>query len=264
MLYFLFLLLAGYLVILILFYFFQRGLIYFPTKYTNSPEKSDVPEMEVVELKPEEELTINAWYCPPKNSHLPTLVHFHGNAGNIGDRGFIVRPFIDEGFGVLLTTYRGYSGNPGKPSERGLYQDGRAAMEFLKQKQVSEKQIVLYGDSIGGAVALQLATEFSIGAVILQAPFTSLGQAGQFHYPFFPVKWLIRDKYDNLKKAKNVHAPTLIIHGTEDDIIPTSFGKQLYEALPEPKELILIPGCSHNDLYEPEMLIRFIKTTLKL
>ncbi len=259
MLNFLLYLILGYLILLVVFYFVQRHLIYFPGKYASSPAEAGVPEMRVIELHTGDGLTLNAWYRPSLQHHLPTIVHFHGNAGHIGNRGMIVKPYLNEGFGVLLLTYRGYSGNPGSPSEEGLYQDARAAMEFLKREGVPEQSIVLYGDSIGAAVAVQMAIEWHVGAIVLQAPFTSLADVGHFHYPFFPVRLFLKDKFDILNKVHKIHVPVFIIHGKSDNIIPPVFGRQLFEAFSEPKQIELIPHTGHNNLYEPAIIIRFIK-----
>jgi uncharacterized protein len=250
---------AGYFIIVALLYLFQRHLIYFPMSGTPTPEESGVPEMGVVALKTDDGLNLKAWYRPPLQPSLPTIVHFHGNAGHIGHRGIIVKPFLDLGFGVLLVTYRGYSGNPGSPSEKGLYLDGKAAIEFLIRDGIPMQKIVLYGDSIGTAVAIELATKYPVCALVLQAPFTSLADVGEFHYPYFPIRLLLKHKFENLKKAGNVQAPVLIIHGLSDDIIPAKFGRRLFDALHEPKKIELIQGVGHNDLYEPGRIIRFIQ-----
>src|SRR5690606_32604813 len=146
--------------------------------------------MAVVSLVTADNLALQAWYRAPLLNDLPTIVYFHGNAGHIGHRAFLVKPYLDQGFGVLLLTYRGYSGNPGTPTEEGLYQDGRAAIEFLRRKEGSERCLVVHGTSIGAAVAVQMALEYPIEGLILQSPFTSLPDVGKYHYPFLPVAWL--------------------------------------------------------------------------
>ncbi|MCE5318436.1 MAG: alpha/beta hydrolase [Parachlamydia sp.] len=242
-------LLFGYFALLTICYLFQRHLIYFPSRYDGSPGAAGVPEMEEIALHPSDGLTIKAWYRPPLQSQFPTLVHFHGNAGHIGNRGMLMKPFLDEGFGVLLLTYRGYSGNPGQPSEEGLYRDARAAMQFLQKQGIPKNCTVLYGDSIGAAVAVQMASEFPVGALVLQVPFTSLAAVGRYHYPIFPIQWLLKDHYDALAKAPEIHVPVLIIHGENDTITPAAFGRELYEAFSGPKQIELIPHADHNDLF---------------
>lgn len=235
----------------------------FPHHFSSSPASAGVPEMQVVTLETADGLILKAWYCPPTQPQFPTIVYFHGNAGNIGLRGPIIKPFLEEGYGVLLVTYRGYSGNPGEPNEAGLYQDGRAAIGFLQRRHVPEACIVLYGESIGTGVAVQLATEYRVGALILQSPFTSLGDVGQLHYPFFPVKWMIKDYFNSLEKAKQIHSPTLVLYGNRDDTIPTQLSIQLYEALPAPKHLEPLADIGHNDRFDSQFTIKFIKEYVK-
>lgn len=256
-------LVIAYVIFLLFLYLIQRTMIYYPAQKAPSPANAGVPEMEVIQLETNDGLMLNSWYRAATEPNLPTIVYFHGNAGHIGNRAFIVKPFLDEGYGVLLLTYRGYSDNPGKPSEEGLYQDARAAMDFIKDKGVSEQCTVLYGNSIGGAVAIQMATEYSVGAIILQSPFTSLGEVGQHHYPFLPVKWFIKDKFTSIQKVDQIDVPVFILHGDSDWIIPPKFSRKLYEALPGPKQLEHIPNKGHNDLFEPSLVIRFIKKHIK-
>ena len=154
---------------------------------------------------------------------------------------------------------RGYSGNPGKPSEQGLYQDARSALNYLHAEHVPGPCIVLYGESIGAAVAIQMATEFRIGALILQAPSTSLPAIGQFHYPFLPVKWFLKDKYDSIAKTYLIQVPSLVLIGEKDDIVPSKLSIQLYQALPAPKQNGDLSNIGHNDLFEPDHAIHFIK-----
>ena len=250
-----------YVVVLLLFYCLQRSLIYFPSSYAApTPQAAGVGQMQMVSLHTDDGLTLNAWYHPPKEPYKPTIVYFHGNAGHIGNRAIIIMPFLTKGYGVLLVTYRGYSGNPGKPSEKGFYQDARAALQFLKAKGVPLSSLVLYGESIGTAVAIQMATEYHIGALVLQAPFTSLTDIGQYHYPIFPIRWMLKDTFTCLEKAKNVHVPVLILHGENDNIIPPSMSRPLFEAFPGPKKALYIPNRGHNDLYEPLQVIQFIES----
>jgi len=242
----------------------QRQLIYFPSgSQIPTPIAAGVPEMQVVDLHTKDGLTLQAWYSRATQPTKPTVVYFHGNAGHIGHRASIIKPFLKAGYGVLLVTYRGYSGNPGKPSEKGLYEDGRAAIKFLTKKKVPQHCLVLYGESVGTAVAVQMATEYPVGAIVLQAPFTSLVDVAKFHYPFFPVKWLLKDRFASVEKVKNVHAPVFILHGSNDSIIPPVLSRQLLRAFKRPKQADYIPDTGHNDLYEPSRVINFIDKTIK-
>lgn len=255
-------LILGYAVILLLFYVSQRKLIYFPDQLTSDSIHAPLVHMREMTLDTEDGLHLMAWY-KPSQINLPTIVYFHGNAGNISHRAFVVKPFLDEGLGVLLVTYRGYSNNPGHPDEEGLYKDARAAIHFLLQQRIPLSCIVLYGESIGSAVAIQMATEFNVGGIILQSPFTSLGELGQFHYPFFPVNWLVKDKFDSLAKAKLIKSPTFLLYGLRDDIVPPQFSLKLFEAIEASKKKMPFEKIGHNDSYDAGFAIQFIKEYVK-
>lgn len=248
-------------------YLAQRELIYLPSGPMNTPADSGVPEMRPIRLTTEDGLTLTSWYRPA-NPGQPTMVYFQGNGGNIAGRAFKVRPYIDAGFGMLLVGYRGYGGNPGKPSEQGLYADGRAQFEFLEGQGVEPESWVAYGESLGAGVVVQLAMErarkSSIGAVVLEAPFTSLGDVAAVHYPFVPARVLVKDRFESIAKIAKVKAPVFIVNGDQDGIIPPEQGKELFQAAIEPKEGHWIPGAGHNNLYDygvPGMVIAFIRKT---
>ncbi|HJN61504.1 MAG TPA: alpha/beta hydrolase [Alphaproteobacteria bacterium] len=231
----------------------QRRLLYFPSSERPSPALSGVPEMAEVSLATEDGLALLAWHRAPARAALPTLVYFHGNAGHIGMRADKVRPYLDAGFGVLLTTWRGYSGNPGKPDEAGLYRDGAAALAYLQETGTAPESILLYGESLGTGIAVHLAAERAPAAVVLEAPFTSIADVAQARFPILPVKHLILDRFDSKSKIAQVAAPLLIVHGGRDGTIPLRFGKRLFAAAGEPKKLKIYPEAGHNDLYEHGM-----------
>ena len=235
-------------------YVFQRTLLYHPSTTVPDPTRSGVPEMQLVDLNTDDGLTLSAWFQPAKRG-LATIVLFCGNAGNIGDRAFKVRPLIDAGYGVLLVGYRGYGGNPGSPSEDGLYHDGRAALAMIRDKGIVPSDVVLYGESLGSGVAVHLAHEAAasgspVGGLILEAPYTSMADVAGSHYPFVPAFWLVKDRFDSVAKIADVDAPILIIHGERDRIVPTRFGRRLFAAAADPKESRWISEAGHNDLYE--------------
>ena len=247
------------LAVVLLIYALQRKLIYFPSNYCPTPSQARVGQMQVVSLHTADGLTLHAWYCPASNK--PTIVYFHGNAGHIGDRAILVAPYLTHGYGVLLVTYRGYSQNPGKPTETGLYKDARAALDFLEKQGVT--YTVLFGESIGTAVAIQMATERPISALILQSPFSSLTAVGQYHYPYLPVRWILKDIFASVDKAKNIHVPVLVIHGQNDSIIPPALGYRLVDAFPGSKKVVYVPNRGHNDLYEPALVIQFLNSLVQ-
>lgn len=242
-----------YLLIVGGMYGFQRNLLYLPSRAVPNPAASGVAEMTEVTLRTADGLALRAWYAPAGET-APSLVYFCGNAGNIGDRGYKARPYLDAGLGVLLVGYRGYGGNPGSPSEEGLYADGRAALAFLADAGVAPERTVLYGESLGSGVAVQLASERTGGApfaaIVLEAPFTSVADVAASHYPFVPARWLVKDRFDSMTKIASVRAPVLVLQGEDDRVVPTRFGRRLFEAASEPKEGRWIAGASHNDVYE--------------
>ena len=231
-------------------YFLQRRMMYFPDRTPPHPAEFGVPEMTPVRITTEDGLALVSWYRPPPNDSAAVLVYFHGNAGHIGDRGFKVRPYLDAGLGVLLVGYRGYGGNPGAPSEEGLTADGWAALAFLEESGVEALRTVLYGESLGSGVAVKLASERRVAAVILEAPFTSAADVGARAYPFLPVRLLLRDRFDSLSRIGGIGAPLFLIHGERDATVPASFGRALLAAASEPKEARFYPAADHNDLYE--------------
>ena len=248
-------------------YLFQRNLLYYPDASLSSPSAAGVAEMRAVKTFTEDGFSHTSWYAPAAQG-LPTLVYFQGNAGNISDRGHKARPYLDAGLGVLLAGYRGYGGNGGSPTEVGLYADGRAALSFLKEQGINNGKIVLYGESLGSGVAVRIAWEMAkslpAAAVVLEAPFTSMGDAAQYHYPYVPARWLLKDGYPSASLIADVKSPLLIVHGEQDRTVPFDFGVRLYERARPPKENRWVAGAGHNNLYDfgvAGAVVDFLKKT---
>jgi len=239
--------LLAYLVLASWLYFNQRGLLYFPDVTTPTPEQAGFPEFSVVRYKTADGLELYGWY-KEAGKGFPTLVHFHGNAGNLLNHSQFSRPLLDSGYGLLLVEYRGYGGNPGKPTEDGFYADARAGVEFLKNAGVDESQLVLFGVSLGTGVAVKMATEYAPKALILQSPYTSIAKAGQHHYWYMPVRWLIKDRFPSDERIGSVSIPLLVLVGKGDIIIPPEMSRQLYALAGEPKTLVEVANSGHNDL----------------
>lgn len=240
-------LLAAYAAIVALAYFFQRSLQYFPDRSTPSPAAAGVPEMVAVETTSADGTRLIGWYREAARGR-PTIVLFHGNGGNISDRVFQVRPWLDRGLGVALFNLRGYGGSGGSPSETGWFLDGAAVLAFARARGVPPERLVVFGESLGSGVAVKVATDHAIAALILQAPLTSAADVAQHHYPFLPARWLIKDRYDSAARIGSLRAPLLIVHGEADLIVPVRFGRALLAAAPEPKRGIFIAGAGHNDV----------------
>ncbi len=245
-------------VLFIAVYSFQRHFIYFPASDKPSLRDFNALDMQIIQIPVAKGLVLDSWYKPPQN-HQPVILYLHGNAGHIGYRMYLARHFISAGLGILLLEYRGYGGNRGRPAEKGLYEDGRAAMRFLKQQGIPEKSIILYGESLGTGIATQLATEFSVCSVILQSPYASFTALARYHYWGLPIPVL--DKYDSLSKIAKIHSPLLILHGKLDIIVPYPQGEILFNFANEPKKLIKFPNKGHNDLWDEHfasIVINFI------
>ncbi|MFQ5534102.1 MAG: alpha/beta hydrolase [Sphingomonadales bacterium] len=240
---------VGYAIIVAIAYLMQRRLLYFPNPAMASPAMSDAADMAVVELDSGDGTRLIAWYrgAPPGR---PTIALFQGNAGNIADRAFKARLFLDHGYGVLLAGYRGYGGSGGRPSEGGLIGDGIAALEYLSAQGVSRERLILYGESLGTGVAVRLAARRAVGAIILEAPYSSIVDVAARAYPYLPVGLLLKDRFDSMGPIGDVHAPVLMIHGAEDRVVAPELGARLFAAASDPKQRIVISGAGHNDVFE--------------
>lgn len=239
--------LIGYGAIVAGVFAIQRSLQYFPSQLVQDADRMTGGLMRTVTYRTADGLDLSAWYHAPGDG-LPTLVRFHGNAGQHGDRARSIRPYMERGYGVLLASYRGYGGNPGKPTEEGLYADARAALDWLAANGIDPGSIVLYGESLGSGVAVQMAAERPVAGLVLEAPFTSAVDVGQAAYRWLPVRLLMRDRFDNLDKIDEITAPLLLIHGEADRVVATRFGRRLFAAANEPKTALFVPQAGHNDL----------------
>ncbi|MBT3332132.1 MAG: alpha/beta hydrolase [Rhodospirillaceae bacterium] len=238
----------------------QRSLMYFPDDALPSPSDAGAPGFQVVTLRTTDGLALVSWYQPAKKG-FATIVYFQGNGGNIAQRIYKTLPLVRAGYGLLLVGYRGYGGNPGKPSEEGLYEDGRAALAYLQEQGLPHERLILLGESLGTGVAVRMAWETSVRAVILEAPYTSTVDVGQAAYFFLPVGLLMYDRFPSVDLIAEIKAPLLVVHGEADRIIPTRFGRRLYRAASQPKEAHFLAGASHNDMVEFGLLdieLRFL------
>lgn len=251
-----------YVAVLVALFVFQRGLMYRPGNSLPSPAETMVPQAQVRVLQTDMGLALTSWYVPPEhenpehgNKDTSVILYFQGNAGTLADRDFKAAPLAAAGYGVWLTGYRGFGGNPGAPDEQGLYADARAAIKALAADGVMPARIVLYGESLGSGVATQMAYELAqagtpVKGLILEAPFMSMGSAAQDVYFYVPAKWLVRDHYDNLAKIGSVQAPLLIMHGDADRVIQPYHGKQLFAAAGALKSGFWPAGGGHSNLYD--------------
>lgn len=233
-----------YIGIMAAMFFMQRSLMYLPN--TTPVIHPLLAGARSVMLEAVDGIKILAWELSPQQE-MPYVVYFHGNAGSIVDRTEKLAELANRGFGIMAVSYRGYGGSDGLPSEEGLYNDARAAIKHLKDQGVAEDRMIFYGESLGSGIAVQMATEFTAKALVLEAPYTSVARRAQEIYFFIPTYFLVRDRYDSIDKIANVKSPLLIMHGEKDLTIPVSHGKKLFAAANEPKQLKLFPTVGHTD-----------------
>ena len=242
---------AGVVVgLLALLWIFQRRLIYFPFPSEVPSVAATLPYGRDVSFETEDGLRLGGWLLEPAVDEVRAgVVVFNGNAGHRGFRTPLAVALVERGLTVLLFDYRGFGGNPGKPTEAGLLSDGRAARAFLAAETGFENErLVYFGESLGTGVAVALATEHPPAAVILRSPFASLAAVGRHHYPFLPIRLLLRDRYSSIDRIGRIAAPLLVIAGEDDRIVPIESSRDLYEAAQEPKRFVAIAGADHNDL----------------
>ncbi|MEX2525472.1 MAG: alpha/beta hydrolase [Gammaproteobacteria bacterium] len=242
----LFILLGTWLGLSLLLYVFQDRFVYYPFKsLAFTPDRIGL-EYEEVYLETEDGEQLHAWFIPAENADT-TLLFFHGNAGNISHRLDSIRIFHEMGMNVFIFDYRGYGKSSGRPSEEGTYRDARAAWEYLTgNRGIPPDRIVLFGRSLGAAVAAWLARQTAPAALILESAFTSVRAMGKKLYPYLPVGLLTRIRYPTLDYIRDTATPILVIHSREDEIIPFEFGQQLHAAADGRSELLSIKG-GHND-----------------
>ncbi|MGA2650459.1 MAG: alpha/beta hydrolase [Terracidiphilus sp.] len=241
---------ALYLVFLMIFFVTQRSLLYYPSHtYIALRDAHANPAFREISARTADGIDLKAWYAPATSKRF-TIVFFHGNADSLSTAAQIADPYIAAGYGFLLAEYRGYSGLPGKPTEDGLDQDARAYLQGLKALGIAEKDIVLYGHSLGTGVAVQMASEFRVGGLMLLAPYLSIPKMAHVSFPFFPSSLLALDRFDNEKKIGRLHTPLLIVNGSNDEVVPDAQGKKLYSLANEPKEFHSLAGRGHNDSFD--------------
>lgn len=257
-----------YATLLLFLFFNQRHLIYYPNSTLRTPAEAGVPEMQVVGVQPAGlNQAIQGWYIPPSNPALPVILYFHGNAGGIDIRASRAKAFMAEGYGVLLAEYRGYSGNPGSPSEKAFFADAEAYYAWLLGQGISENNIVIYGESIGTGTATYLASQHNNArALVLEAPFSSLTDVVQSRMLIVPVGLLLKDRYSSISRIGHINMPLLVLHGDHDNVVAKRFGEKLFNAASEPKTLKSFPEGGHSDLYDfgaGQAVIDFLKADVE-
>ena len=253
----------GYFVFIILTFFFQRNLLYHP-KINNYFGNELTISIEKIKIKTKDNIELLSWYHDTKIVNKKTLLFFHGNAGSLENRIEKLNHFGNMKINFLIISWRGFSGNKGKPTEKGLYEDAESAVRWLFSKGVKEEDIIIYGESLGTGVAVEIAQNKNFAGIVLEAPFTSMIEAGKDKYPFLPVKWLLKDKYESDKKIKNINTPILIMHGKVDNIVPFKMGRKLYELANKPKYFYFSEYDNHMMTFDENLLSALKKFILSL
>ncbi len=245
--------LAGVVVLVVavpaLAYVFQRRLIYLPSAGPVPPAATVLPGARDVRLETSDGLTLGAWYVPATSPGLGvTVLVAPGNAGDRSMRAPLAAALRARGVSVLLLDYRGYGGNPGDPTEEGLARDVRAARDYLVgERGVAPRRLVYFGESLGAAVVTELATEHPPGGLLLRSPFTELADVAAEHYPFLPVRLLLKDRFPLAEQIRGVHVPTVVVYGSADSVVPVEQSRTVARVAGGPVTSVEEPGADHND-----------------
>jgi uncharacterized protein len=237
---------CAYLGMAVLLYVTQRSMMYFPDTVHTSPTQAGLPEAQEVELKALDGEYSLVWHAPPRGDR-PVVLYFHGNGGALRYRVERFRKLLREGIGLVALEYRGFGGNGGTPTEAGLTADAEAAYAFAASR-YPEKQIVVWGESLGTGLAVAIAAEKTVGRVILEAPFTSAAAVAAERYWYMPVRLLMKDQYRSDERIGKVKAPVLILHGARDHVVPFAMGERMFEMTTAHKNIVRFVDGDHEDL----------------
>ena len=255
------LIIVTYCLLLTFVFFYQRKLLYHPNFSNHVTGDGLIHSIEKINIKTEDNIDLKGWFHL-KDSKKKTILFFHGNAGTLDNRIYKLNFLGNLDINFLIIAWRGYSGSSGKPTELGLYQDAKSAVNWLNLKGIAEKNIILYGESLGTSVAIEIGQNKNFAGIILEAPFTSMVDTGKKYYPFFPVKLLLKDKYESKNKIKNIKFPILVMHGKKDKIIPFYMGEAIYNLANKPKFKYFSDNDDHMMDFD-ENLVNEISSFLK-
>ncbi len=242
-----------YLFVVFFVFFNQRNLLYHPFENNYTKDQPDFSYEEVFISTPNGN-SLKGWFHKKDLIQKKTLVFFHGNAGDLRNRIYKLNLIKDFDINFLIVAYRGFSGNKGKPTEKGLYEDARSVLDWLVKHNVSEDKIIIYGESLGTGVSVEVSQNKKFAGIILESPFTSMVDAGKFYYSYLPVSLLLKDRYDTIKKLKNIKIPILVMHGKKDKIVPFHMGQKVFEKANEPKFYYFPEEDDHMMEYNENLL----------
>jgi len=257
------LLLGSYGLAVLLVMLFENSLIFHPIRHPGGDWTPHGLAVEEAWFEADDGTKLHGWFVP-HDAPKAIVLFAHGNGGNVTHRTDLLREFHARlGFATFIFDYRGYGRSEGSPTGDGVLADSRAARAWLaKRAGVAPEKLVLFGESLGAAIAVQLAAEGGGRGLILQNAFDSLSSVGAYHYPWLPVRLMLRTRLDSASAIRNYRGPLLQFHGDADTIVPYRFGRQLFEAANEPKKFVTLPGADHNDGWPPtfyDAIAKFIE-----
>jgi uncharacterized protein len=243
----------AYLVIILFVYFYQRNLLYHPSENNYLNDKIGFTYKEIF-IETDKNIKLKSWFIEKDLKNFKTILLFHGNAGNLFNRVYKLNELNKLDLNILIISWRGFSGNEGKPTEKNLYYDAEKAVKWLNNRGVESRNIILYGESLGTGVATELGKKNVFGGIILESPFTSIANAARIYYPYLPVNILLKDRYDSIGKIQDITIPILIMHGKKDNIVPQKMGLELYEKANQPKFDYFPENDDHMMEYNDKLL----------
>ena len=255
-----------YILLTVIVFLFQRNLLYHPSIDNHLKDDLVIEPTEInkVKITTNDNIDLLGWFYNRDVKKFKTILFFHGNAGSLKNRTYKLNHFKDLDVNFLIIAWRGFSGNKGKPNETGLYEDAKSAIKWLNNKGIKDKDIIIYGEALGTAVAVEIAQNKNYAGIVLESPFTSMINMGKKYYPFFPVSFLLKDKFESDIKINNISIPILIIHGKVDKIVPFKMGKKIYELANHPKFFYSIEYGDHMIEYDEKLLSTLEKFILSL
>jgi len=248
-----FFLVTVYTLVLIFIYFNQRNLLYHPAENNYLDDKIEFIHEEVW-IKIEKDIKLKSWLIKKDLKKYKTIIFFHGNAGNLFNRVYKLNELNKLDVNILIISWRGFSGNSGEPTEKNLYIDAKLSVKWLNDLGVSNDKIILYGESLGTGVAVELGQNNTFNSVILESPFTSIAKAAKIYYPYLPINLLLKDRYDSIDKINKITKPVLIMHGMKDNIVPHKMGVELFQKANEPKDYYFPKNDDHMMNFNKELI----------
>ena len=250
-----------YLLLVVFIFFYQRNLLYHPFENNYTTDEANFSYEEIF-IPTSNGQKLKAWFHKKDLKQKKTLVFFHGNAGNLSNRIYKLNLIKNFDINFLIVAYRGFSGNKGRPTEEGLYQDARDVLKWINKQEIVDNQIIIYGESLGTGVSIEVAQNKKYAGIILESPFTSMVDAGKHYYFYLPVSLLLKDRYESINKLKNIKIPILVMHGEKDKIVAFYMGKKIFEQANEPKYYYFPKEDDHMMEYN-EKLLQAIQRFLK-